>query len=155
MKKIILLCLVLATGTLSAEEFAAHSGYDQFSGATASTNGSGQIPSVKTATASDAGSIGESAAPAFTPKKHLNFKQKIQQLWVKISSFDFASLNILNKIETFAKGKKRQNSEALDGIETGEWKHTKRLPSSGKAKEIADQLDKAQQESLKKLENIN
>lgn len=87
--------------------------------------------------------------------KKLSFKQKIQKYWNKISQFDFQTLNIVGKTEKFVAGKKKQNLESMEGVETGVWKHTKRAPTSGTAKEIADKLDKTTQEKIKKYDSFN
>lgn len=97
----------------------------------------------------------ESAPAAASPTKKLTVKQKIQKFWNKISRFDYQSLNIIGQTEKFVAGKKKQNLEAFEGAETGVWKHTKRMPTSGKAKEIADQLDKTSQEKIKKYDSID
>lgn len=86
--------------------------------------------------------------------KKLSAKQKIQKFWNKIANFDFQSLNIIGQTEKFVAGKKKQNLESVEGVETGVWKNTKRIPASGKAKEIADQLDKTTQEKLNKYNSI-
>jgi len=92
-------------------------------------------------------------APATTKK--LSLKQKIQKYWNKISQFDFQTLNIVGKTEKFVAGKKKQNLESMEGVDTGVWKHTKRAPTSGAAKEIADKLDKTTQEKIKKYDSLN
>ncbi len=90
-----------------------------------------------------------------TSAKKLTVKQKIQKFWNKISQFDFQSLNIIGKTEKFVASKKKQNLEAFEGTETGVWKHTKRTPASGKAKQIADQLDKTTQDKIKKYDSLS
>ena len=94
----------------------------------------------------------EVAPPVDVVKKKLTLKEKAKELWAKIVNFDFSQFNILAKTDKFVKAKKKQNIEAMEGAETGEWKHTKRLPASGKAKEIADKLDKQQADQLKKYD---
>jgi hypothetical protein len=150
MKKIIVLSIVFLTANTFAEEFANHSGFEQ-------NNVSAQPASRPTSVINNAvpNSNTDQIAALSAPKKKLNLKQKVQELWSKIQNFDYACLNILKRIESFALGKKKQNSEAIEGAETGEWKHTKRIPATGKAKDIADKLDKAQQAVLQKYEKVD
>jgi len=120
-----------------------------------STATQAQTPTATTTPAAIEQTATAAAAPSATPVKRLTVKQKIQKFWNKIAKFDFESLNIVGKTERFIAGKKKQNVEAMEGAETGVWKHTKRVPASGKAKEIADQLDKVTQEKIKKYDSLN
>jgi hypothetical protein len=113
------------------------------------------LPVTPAATEPAQTAVAPQASVSVTPAKKLTVKQKIQKFWNKISKFDFESLNIVGKTEKFIAGKKKQNVEAMEGAETGIWKHTKRMPTSGKAKEIADQLDRTTQEKIKKYDSLN
>jgi hypothetical protein len=75
-------------------------------------------------------------------------------LWSMIK--DFSITGLMDKFKLFREKVQKQNIEAIEGAETGQWKHTKRrLPANGKTKELADKLDKIQQEKLNKYDKID
>lgn len=162
MKKFLIISLLIAVSSnLKAEQVNA-------SAPNAAPNAPNSVPAATAATAATVAAVATTATAALTtandttttaavttPKKKLTFKQKLLEYWNKISNFDFQSLNIIGKTEKFVAGKKKQNLEAMEGVETGIWKHTKRMPTSGQAKEIADKLDKTTQEKIKKYDSVN
>lgn len=151
MKKIIL-GSILTTSLLSVaqESPTAATGLDQPASQPAVT----AAPTAKPVASRFSSEAYAAAAVDKSKTKETEVKAKKRpSLWKMLTSFSI--MGIVKHFEKLRDDAKQQNLEAIEGAETGIWKHTKRrVPANGKAKEIADKLDKIQQERLDQFDKI-
>jgi hypothetical protein len=68
----------------------------------------------------------------------------------------FGIFDMIGRLETFVKGKKKQNENVIDEAANGnvEVSHKRAIATDPAARKIQEKLDKAQAERLQKLENV-
>lgn len=132
-------------GAAPAQPSAAAQPQEPVTASTAAT--AGQAVHTTTTTQDVAIAPAQASAPAASTKKTAKKKN-----WSNL----FGLLDIISNLESFVKGKTKQNENVIEAAASGNFEvsHKRAIAADPAARRIQEKMDKAQAERLQKLEDV-